>query len=264
MKKKKRIIMRDYSEEEMKEAITLAKQIGQTAASKKLGIPPTTLSTWKSRNKESKVRYFRPAHRIDQEKPDKAEGPSPHGLETWSTTSTVAANQRVFPVPKESKEKTRTQTKSKPQKAKPPQGKRKIARVYNASQREDTLERAAVEGVAGVSNATGISRSAIYDWQRKLKLVAEGKIAPPVETNPSAPAGANDRDALVLELWKKHPGLGPTQIRNQLRREKGMKISVHTVRCIMEEHGYQTPKVRRQTVHDQRYEALRPNQLWHQ
>ncbi|HNZ24229.1 MAG TPA: hypothetical protein PKL24_18930 [Polyangiaceae bacterium] len=35
----------------------------------------------------------------------------------------------------------------------------------------------------------------------------------------------NDRDALVLAEWNKHPGSGPSQIRNQLRRA-GVKISV--------------------------------------
>ncbi|MEW6280891.1 MAG: DDE-type integrase/transposase/recombinase [Candidatus Eremiobacterota bacterium] len=32
---------------------------------------------------------------------------------------------------------------------------------------------------------------------------------------------------------------------------------------MLEEHGYVTPKVRRQSVHDHRYEAVRPNHLWH-
>ncbi|MBM3271576.1 MAG: DDE-type integrase/transposase/recombinase [Candidatus Sericytochromatia bacterium] len=40
-------------------------------------------------------------------------------------------------------------------------------------------------------------------------------------------------------------------------------MSTHTVRCVLEEHGYVTPKSRRQEAHDQRYEAVRPNQLWH-
>ena len=34
------------------------------------------------------------------------------------------------------------------------------------------------------------------------------------------------RDAKILEEWKTHPGLGPSQSRNQLRR-KGVKVSVH-------------------------------------
>ena len=32
---------------------------------------------------------------------------------------------------------------------------------------------------------------------------------------------------------------------------------------VMENNGYVLPKVQRKQVHDQRYEAIRPNQLWH-
>ena len=38
--------------------------------------------------------------------------------------------------------------------------------------------------------------------------------------------------------WHKHPGLGPSQIRNQLRRA-GIKVAVHTVRRVMEDAGLQ-------------------------
>ena len=73
---------------------------------------------------------------------------------------------------------------------------------------------------------------------------------------------ATARDSKILKEWMSHPGLGPSQVRNQLRRE-GLKVSVHTVRCVLEKHGYVTPQVRRQTGHDHFYEALRPNCLWH-
>ena len=64
-----------------------------------------------------------------------------------------------------------------------------------------------------------------------------------------------------MDEWHRQPGLGPSQIRNQLRR-KGIKVAVQTVRRVMEEQGYRPPKVKRSS-HDQRYEAVRPNQLWH-
>ena len=92
-------------------------------------------------------------------------------------------------------------------------------------------------------------------------LHAEGKAT-------SSPVAGSDedkaavRDLRILAEWKSHPGLGPNQVRNQLRRQ-GLKVSVHTVRCVLEANGYVAPKVRRQVVHDQRYEAVRPNHLWH-
>jgi len=41
-----------------------------------------------------------------------------------------------------------------------------------------------------------------------------------------------------------------------------VKVSTHTVRLVMEEHGYRPPKVKR-SKHEERYEAVRPNHLWH-
>lgn len=51
------------------------------------------------------------------------------------------------------------------------------------------------------------------------------------------------RDQRILNEWRAHPGLGPSQVRNQLRRQ-GMKVSMHTVRCVLEDNGYVSPKVR--------------------
>ena len=53
------------------------------------------------------------------------------------------------------------------------------------------------------------------------------------------------RDREILDEWHKHPGLGPSQIRNQLRRHK-ITVSVHTVRRVMEDAGYRPPKVKRE------------------
>jgi len=92
-------------------------------------------------------------------------------------------------------------------------------------------------------------------------LHAEGKMADsPVAGSDEDAAAARDRR--ILEEWRAHPGLGPSQVRNQLRRQ-GFKVSLHTVRCVLDENGYVAPKIRRETGHDQRYEAVRPNHLWH-
>ena len=136
----------------------------------------------------------------------------------------------------------------------------RVAKVYTPSQRAQAMEYAAVEGVTAASRKFGISRFALNDWRRKAHLCAEGK----AEKSPVADDenSAEMRDSRILAEWKAHPGLGPSQVRNQMRRQ-GMKVSTHTVRCVLEANGYVTPKVRRQTVHDQRYEAVRPNHLWH-
>ena len=51
--------------------------------------------------------------------------------------------------------------------------------------------------------------------------------------------------------------------RSRLGSARLGKVSLHTVRCVLDENGYVPPKVRRQPVHDRRHEAVRPNHLWY-
>lgn len=138
---------------------------------------------------------------------------------------------------------------------------KRVAKFYSPSLKAQILEYAAQHGVTEASTQFGATRFAIYDWRRKIKLHADGK----ADENPLTGSDENPdllRDQRILAEWKSSTGLGPSQVRNQLRRQ-GMKVSIHTVRCVLEEHGYVTPKVRRKEGHDQRFEAVRPNQLWH-
>ncbi len=137
---------------------------------------------------------------------------------------------------------------------------KKVARSYTPSQRAEILEYAAANTVAKAATKFGVSRFSIYDWQRKVTSAASGVGRSPT-SGPSVTDIATRRDQEILGEWKLHPGLGPSQIGNQLRR-KGIKVSVHTVRLVMESAGYRPPKVARHP-HDQRFEAVRPNHLWH-
>jgi len=136
----------------------------------------------------------------------------------------------------------------------------RVAKLYTPSQKALVLEDAAKHGVTAAAKKHGISRFSIYDWQRKLTKAAAGE-GPSPTSGPAPKDIEQQRDAEILEEWKTHPGLGPSQIRNQLRR-KNVKVAVHTVRRVMEDAGYRPPKVVRQK-HDRRFEAVRPNHLWH-
>jgi putative transposase len=137
---------------------------------------------------------------------------------------------------------------------------KRVARSYTPSQKAEALEHAAAHGVSAASDTFHISRFSIYDWQRKLKKAAAGE-GPSPTSGPSPRAIEEQRDQEILGEWRKHPGLGPSQIRNQLRR-RGVKVSVTTARRVMEDAGYRPPKVKREP-HDERFEAVRPNHLWH-
>jgi putative transposase len=119
---------------------------------------------------------------------------------------------------------------------------------------------AAQRGVRAASYESKVSRFSIYDWQRKAELAAAGKGPSPL-TGPDPADVQSQRDKEILSEWSRHPGLGPSQIRNQLRR-KGIQVAVHTVRRVMEDAGYRPPKVTREP-HDKRFEAVRPNHMWH-
>jgi putative transposase len=137
---------------------------------------------------------------------------------------------------------------------------KRVARSYTPSEKAEALEDAAAHGVSAASDKLGMSRFSIYDWQRKLAKAAVGE-GPSPTSGPEPKTIEEQRDREILGEWRKHPGLGPSQIRNQLRR-RGVKVSVTTARRVMEDAGYRPPKVKREP-HDERFEAVRPNHLWH-
>jgi putative transposase len=139
-------------------------------------------------------------------------------------------------------------------------GASRVAKSYTPSQKAVVLEAAAKDGVTEASKKHGVSRFSIYAWQRKVSKAAKGE-GPSPTSGPGPKDIEAERDREILTEWRKHPGLGPSQIRNQLRRA-GVKVAVNTVRRVMEDAGYRPPKVKREP-HDERYEAVRPNHLWH-
>ncbi len=149
----------------------------------------------------------------------------------------------------------------------PKPSKRHLAcgRRYSAAMKAVILDDALQTSVAEAAEKHGCTSWSIYEWRKKQKRDAS-KLSPRSDVEPSVGPPSPDktqeqRRALILEIWRQQPGLGPSQIRNQLKR-KGFKASVNTVRAILEEHGYVQPKLRRKE-HTGRYEALRPLQLYH-
>ncbi|MBA2321972.1 MAG: DDE-type integrase/transposase/recombinase [Deltaproteobacteria bacterium] len=141
-----------------------------------------------------------------------------------------------------------------------PTARARVAKIYTPSQIAQALERVAAIGVRPAATELGISRNALRDWERKAAKAAKGE-GPSPTSGPDPKTVEERRDAAILSEWRKQQGLGPSQIRNQLRRA-GTKVSMQTVRRVMEEAGYRPPKVERRD-HQGSYEALRPGQLWH-
>lgn len=149
---------------------------------------------------------------------------------------------------------------------------------YSAKQKEEILLDAEETTVLKAAEKHGCVAWSIYYWrnqahqERRRKERAEGendgkssveeRSTPSVASSEELSQEQKDRHELILATWRQQPGLGPSQIRNQIKR-KGYKASVSTVRRIMEEHGYVQPKKRDPKKHTGRYEAVRPFQLYH-
>jgi putative transposase len=240
---------RSYTFAEKQAAIARAFKIGPYAAARELGIPDGTLSCWVHKARRG-VEGFA-ASTSEEPGPPAAVTPAPPTAPTPVAPTPPApaakpAPTAAQPVPPE----TPANAPRTPN----------IARLYTPSEKARALELAASVGVTKASADLGISRFSLYEWRRRVRLAAEGKgDAPTAGPDPADIEATRDRE--ILDLWRQHPGLGPSQIRNQLRRQ-GVKVAVNTVRRVMEDAGYRPPKVKRD-VHHRRYEAVRPNQLWH-
>ena len=214
--------LRRYTPEQREEAVRLAAEVGPAEAGRQLGIPDGTVSCWRFQARQA------------------AKSASEDTLETTAGAEPALRDSSG---------------------AAPSGSKKPVRRIYTPSERARILEYADEHGIAAAHREFGVSRWSVREWRRRVELHAKG------ETDTSPVVGSDDdpaveRDRRILAIWRKHPGLGPSQIRNQLRRA-GLKVSVHTVRVTMEEHGYVPPKSRKKEVHDERYEAVRPNMLWH-
>jgi len=130
------------------------------------------------------------------------------------------------------------------------------SRRYNPKEQELILKSMKLFGLAETVLLSGARDWTIKCWLRRSK--------PPndIEQVEDHHEGYHPHWQLALDVWKAQPGLGPAQISNQLKRD-GIRISVMTVRNILEENGYAPPKVVSKPERVLRYEAVRPRELMH-
>ena len=132
---------------------------------------------------------------------------------------------------------------------------------YSPAQKREILAYAQEHDVHGAVEKFGVTEASIYEWRRALKRRGGGELTDDGKGERPEEDAKQVRDGKVLALWRQHPGYGPSQIRNLLRRA-GFRISVGTVRHVMEENGYLAPTLKRKE-HLGRYEAARPRELYH-
>ncbi len=136
----------------------------------------------------------------------------------------------------------------------PKRGKR-----YSQAMRGEILKFAADHSVAESAAKHGVSEATIYEWRKADKRRGDNgnneQVSVPQEEKKVI------RDQKIMAEWREHPGYGPSQIRLSLKR-KGFKVSVGTVRNVIEGNGYLPPKLKRKEAAE-RYEAGRPGELYH-
>ena len=70
--------------------------------------------------------------------------------------------------------------------------------------------------------------------------------------------------AAILELKKRHPSYGPAQLRAQLKRFKGWRVSIKAIARWLKQNGYELVhrESRPQGYEEHRFEAPRRNAIW--
>ncbi len=246
-----RVQRRPYTDEEKAKAVADAKAMGVNAAGRKHGVHQTNVSRW-----------LAAAKRTELGGPTKGLGPDDESgtVDAAPSTSAAGGDFKLGRPAKAAARTSRARRSSAQRDAAVTARRKAVAKSYTPSEKAEILEDAAAHGVTAAHEKFKVSRFTIYDWQRKVARAAAGKGSSPT-AGPAPKDIEARRDQEILGEWKKNPGLGPSQIRNQLRR-RSVKVAVHTVRKVMEDAGYRPPKVERR-AHDQRFEAVRPNHIWH-
>lgn len=135
-------------------------------------------------------------------------------------------------------------------------------RRYSADKRLAIIKEAKDKDVKKVAEQYGLHPITVYRWIDKEKKYGQEGLCDKCPT-PEENAGNKTSDTIekaILEEWERHPGFGPSQIRNQLRRQ-GIRTSVRTIRRIMISRGYLPQKTKPAKSEYKRFEAERPGQL---
>jgi putative transposase len=104
-----------------------------------------------------------------------------------------------------------------------------------------------------------------------LPVPAPAEEHPPAASMPQRAAEdpgqglAAHEEAAIVELKQRYPSMGPAQIRAQLKRFKGWRLSVRAIARVLTKHGYELVHTASRPKDEEevsRFEAPWPNALW--
>ncbi len=259
---------RSYTKKQRAAAVADVPALGVNEAAKKHGIPQTCVSRWAAaagiRRKAAPALASARKPKAKTVRTPKARAtrrPKAKTARTPKTGARAGREPKELPADEPKREEPAAAATA-PVTAEPAARrtlKTRVAKLYTPSQKAVILEDAAKDGITAAPRSTTSAASRSTTGSARSRRPRRARASRRRAGRPRDIAEQRDKE--ILDEWHRHPGLGPSQIRNQLRR-KGIKVSVNTARRVMEEAGYRPPKVERKP-HDQRYEATRPNHLWH-
>ena len=138
-----------------------------------------------------------------------------------------------------------------------------VLKRFDQKQKLAVIKSAERIGIKEAARVAEVHYTTVYGWKSQLDALGEEGF---LLYKPSIPGRGIKRisarkEEAVLSTWKRYPGLGPGQVRNQLRRQ-GITVSIKTIRQIMEAGGYKSPRKRKNPKEDgERFEARRPLEL---
>jgi transposase InsO family protein len=128
-----------------------------------------------------------------------------------------------------------------------------------------------------VAKTIGCTTESLRRWYKEGKrqglvttpgaAAAEPAVAGPSSSAPRDPgAGLGEHEVkAILDYKKKHPSMGPAQIRAQLKRFLGWRVSVKAIARVLRQAGYAAVHRKGRPVgdeHPRRFEAPHRNALW--
>jgi transposase len=133
---------------------------------------------------------------------------------------------------------------------------------FTQEQKVAVLKTAEKLGVKEAAQLAGVHYTSVYEWRRKLETVGREAFLAyrPASRGRGIKRITEEQEQAILETWERDRGLGPSQVRGQLRRQ-GRTISTRTVRRVMEANGYHSPGKEGKEPEWQRFEATRPLEL---
>jgi putative transposase len=131
---------------------------------------------------------------------------------------------------------------------------------YTIAEKLEIIKKAQDISVKNASEESGASEVIIYRWLSLFRENGEAGLADGRENNKGGKPIADWKRQKVLAVKETDPGFGPSQIRNQLRRQK-ITISNESIRKILKEAGYELEPRHAPKKDYIRFEASRPLEL---